>query len=408
MSNHDGVPQGVSTSDSSYNATLDGSPHRVPLRERLSHFTWSWFEAIMSTGAIATLLGQQPFTFTGLRTIGKIFFILDIVLFLLFTSLIAVRFAMKPSALKRSLFHPHESFFFGTFWVSIALLLYCTQLYGVPSTGPWLVKTLEVCFWIYVGCALLVVCFQYHVIFDKNQLPVAQTLPAWIFPTYPFLILGPLASILLYNQPQRSGINILTGGIICQGLGFTLAFLMYSLYFTRLVSRELPEAPKRFAMYVAIGPAAYTSGALVSLAMQAPKVLPADFLGITSVPCGDLWKAFGVGAGLFLWLLAFWFSAVATISVIVGRRDMAYTLNAWAIVFPNAGLTYATIQIGTALDCTGIKAVGAAMTIILVVAWLIIFPWTIKAVVKKQILWPGLDEDEEDIEGHGEDKAKGA
>src|SRR4051812_30956120 len=39
----------------------------IPLNERLNHFTWSWFECTMSTGAIATLLGQQPFGFTGLK-----------------------------------------------------------------------------------------------------------------------------------------------------------------------------------------------------------------------------------------------------------------------------------------------------------------------------------------------------
>ena len=134
---------------------------KIALRERLNHFTWSWFECTMSTGAIATLLGQQPFQFRGLVAIGKIFFLLDIVLFLVFCGCIVARFCLRPS-LRRSLYHPHESFFFGTFWVSIALILYCVQLYGIPSSGPWLVKALQICFWLYAGCALLVVIFQYH------------------------------------------------------------------------------------------------------------------------------------------------------------------------------------------------------------------------------------------------------
>lgn len=154
----------------------------ISIRERLAHFTWSWFECTMSTGALAILLSFQPFSFSGLRTIGKIFFILDIVLFLLFSCLISLRFIIKPSALKLSLHHPHESFFFGSFWVSIALILECAQLYGVPACGPWLVKALEVCFWLYAGCALLVAIFQYHVIFDEERLPVVDAMPAWILP----------------------------------------------------------------------------------------------------------------------------------------------------------------------------------------------------------------------------------
>lgn len=80
----------------------------VSIKERLSHFTWSWFECTMSTGALATLLGQQPFTFDGLEAIGKIFFLLNLVLFITFCGLITFRFVMHPSALASSLHHPME------------------------------------------------------------------------------------------------------------------------------------------------------------------------------------------------------------------------------------------------------------------------------------------------------------
>lgn len=227
----------------------------VSIRERLTHFTWSWFECTMSTGAIATLLGQQPYGFTGLKTIGKVFFILDLVLFVIFTALITTRFVLKPHAFFRSLHHPHESFFFGTFWVSIALILYCTEQYGVPSCGPWLVKALEVSFWTYAGLVLLVVVFQYHVIFDEERLPVQDAMPAWIFPAYPFVVLGPLAAVLEYHQPPTPALSIMIGGILFQGLGWTIAFIMYTIYITRLINRDLPDEPKRPGMYVAVGPA---------------------------------------------------------------------------------------------------------------------------------------------------------
>ncbi|RYP48811.1 hypothetical protein DL769_011160 [Monosporascus sp. CRB-8-3] len=130
----------------------------VSVGERLSHFTWSRFECTMLTGTIVALLGQQP-----------------------------------------SIFNALESFFFGAFWVSIALLLYNVRQYGVPSKGPWLVSALEVLFWIYLACALLVVIFQYHNIFEKQEPSASGAMPAWILPAYPFLMLGPLASVLDYT-----------------------------------------------------------------------------------------------------------------------------------------------------------------------------------------------------------------
>lgn len=202
----------------------------LPFSKRLHHFTWSWFECTMSTGAIATVLGQQPFSFDGLKTIGKIFFILDLVLFLIFCACITYRFInAEPGTLFLSLHHPEESFFFGTFWVSIALILYCVQQYGVPSSGPWLVKALEILFWTYAGCAILVAVFQYHVIFDVRKLRVTHALPVWILPVYPFLILGPLAAVLEYSQPPDAALPILIGGICFEGLGWSVALIMCTI-----------------------------------------------------------------------------------------------------------------------------------------------------------------------------------
>ncbi len=83
--------------------------HHVSYGERLAHFTWAWFECTMSTGAMAALLSLQPYTFPGLKTIGKVVFIIDLVLFISFTILITMRFGMNRGALTKSLHHPHES-----------------------------------------------------------------------------------------------------------------------------------------------------------------------------------------------------------------------------------------------------------------------------------------------------------
>jgi C4-dicarboxylate transporter/malic acid transport protein len=360
----------------------------------------------MSTGAIATLLGQQPFSFTGLKTIGKIFFILDLVLFVTFSVCITYRFAKNPGSLKRSLHHPHESFFFGSFFVSIALIIYCMEQYGVPSCGPWLVRTLEVLFWTYAGTVMFVAVFQYHVIFDREQLPVTEAMPAWILPVYPFLVLGVLGSTLLKSQPTSSGFPIFIGSITFAGLGWTVAFFMLSIYVTRLVNSDLPEASKRPGMFVAVGPAAYTANTLVALGMQAPKHVPKNLLGITSVPVGDIFKVLGVATGIFTWLVAFWFSALTIVSVLVSAKESHFTLNYWGFIFPNAGLIIALIQIANALGSNGIKGVCSGATIILVILWFFVAIMNIRSLLQGEVLWPGKDEDLEDIEGHGRDPSE--
>ncbi|KIV81189.1 hypothetical protein PV11_08626 [Exophiala sideris] len=384
------------------NSTLQSQEDEdVSWKERLSHFTWSWFECTMSTGALATLLSEQPYTFHGLRTIGKVVFILDLVLFVTFLALITIRFSLNKGSLTKSLHDGKESFYFGTFWVSIGMIIYCIQAYGVPSCGQWLVTTLEALFWMYAGSVLLSATFQYHVIFDLERLSVQEMMPAWILPLYPFLILGPVAGTLLYSQPRpSSALPILIGGIAFQGLGWCFAFIQYTLYITRLTSGVVPDEAERPGMYVAVGPAAYTCNALIVLGSQAQVILPPGFLGITTVPVGDICKAVGAIAGIFLWLVGFWFFALGTVGLIHGWKNAHFTLNWWAIIFPNAGLTIALIQIGNVLGSVGIKAVCSAMTILLCGAWFWVAALNIKAVWRGQTLWPHKDEDMEDVEGH--------
>ena len=51
-------------------------------------------------------------------------------------------------------------------------------------------------------------------------------------------------------------------------------------------------------------------------------MLPPNWFGVESVATGDVVRALGIVAGIFVFLLAFWFFAVSTIAVLVGLRRM--------------------------------------------------------------------------------------
>lgn len=72
---------------------------------------------------------------------------------------------------------------------------------------------------------------------------------------------------------------------------------------------------------------------------------------------------------------------------------MSYTLNWWAFVFPNAGLTLATIQLGSVYGSPAINGICSALTVLLVIFWFVAAICCIYAVAKGHILWPGKDED---------------
>ena len=101
-----------------------------------------------------------------------------------------------------------------------------------------------------------------------------------------------------------------------------------------------------------------------------------------------------------MWLFAFWNFALTSVSVIFGIRKIKYDLSWWSIIFPNAGLTIALINIGKALGSPAIADVCSTITVMLCVAWLVVATSTVRAVWQNKVLYPGLDEDEEDVEGH--------
>lgn len=373
-------------------------PQYTTVKDRLQHFTWTWFACTMSTGAVAVVLANTPFRFTGLDVIAKIFFILDLVLFVLFCTAIGYRFARRPIVFIRSLHHPKEALFFGSFWVSIALILNLTQTYGVQVCGPWLTHAIRVLYWIYVACALCVAIFQYASLFVAERLPVDSAMPAWVMPVYSFLVIGPLAAVMIQTQDEVNGLAIWVSAVMFQGLGWTIAVFMYTIYFLRLMSSHLPDPSTRPGMFIGVGPVGYTSAALVSLGNMAPQVIPAGWLSVNTVAVGDIIKIIGVMAGIFLWLLSFWFCALSSVAVIAGalsrKQTMDFTLNWWAFIFPNAGMCLAAINIGNVLQSDGIKGVTSAMTVMLVMAWLVVAFFNVVAVIKGKILFPGKDEDD--------------
>jgi len=370
-------------------------PDSASFRDRIAHFTWPWFASTMSTGALAVVLGQTPNKFDGLQTIGKIFFILDLVLFATFNVAMFLRAFWFPKRFLASLHHPVEGLFFGSYWVSISLLLNCMQSYGVPNTGPWLISALNALFWIYCAVVLVVAIGQYFVLFQEERLKITDAVPAWIFPIYPLLVIGPMAGTMIPSQPRGHALPMWIGAVMLQGLAWIVALMMYNMYMQRLMTSALPAPSTRPGMYVSVGPAGYTAAGLVSLGTQAPNILNTKAFTSNDVPDGDIVKVIGTMGGIFVILFAFWFFCISSVAVLAGIRKMSFTLNWWAFIFPNAGLTLAAIQVGKALTSPGINGICSAFTIFLVIMWLITAVAHIQAFWRGKIMWPGKDEDKD-------------
>ena len=131
----------------------------------------------------------------------------------------------------------------------------------------------------------------------------------------------------------------------------------------------------------------YTVLALFTLGGTASKALPAHFLDATTSTAAETIHVLGTAAGIFLWLLAFWFFGVSTVSILQGYKQMTFNLTWWGFIFPNAGFALATMQIGETLGSPGIKWLTSVMTVMLFLGWLILSLLEAKAIWKRRSIW---------------------
>lgn len=366
----------------------------VSIRERIHHFTWAWYALTMSTGGIAFMLHEAPYQFNGLYVIGTAVFILDLVLFLLITTIIISRFILFPGTFTHTLEHPTELLFIPTFYMTIASLIPCAERYGVPHTGSWLITALRVLFWLYLATSFLTAITQYHLLFTAKGLTVQSMTPAWILPILPTVLAGNVASAIAGSQPSHHAIPIIIAGFAFQGLGIIVTCLMYSNYLSRLMSYGLPSPGARAGMFIAVGPPSYTASAFIGMANAALTAFPETLAtGTSNLPNAQVLKIVAVFVALPLWTLGLFFFSLSLAAVLSESRTQRFQLSWWSFVFPTVGFILATFTIGNAFQSEAILWTASVAAVLQFIMWIVVGVVHATAVWKGDICWPGKDED---------------
>lgn len=367
----------------------DPNRPKLSFKQRLKHFTWAWWTFVMSTGGLALLAFAQPYQFPGLRQIGMVFYVITLILFLIILSGLVSRFFMYSGSFKASLTHEREGFFFPTFFLTLATLITTTYRYAVPEGDIHLNWGIQVAFWSYMVMTFAVAVGQYSFVFRVHNLEVKTMMPTWILPIFPIMLTGTIASVIAGNQPDAISPSIVYCGLAAQGLGMSVAFLMYGHMVGRLMSFGLPSREHRPGLYMNVGPPAFTCLAFIGMANGLPDTFDQDGNGIVDV---GFIRQISVLAGVYLWGLSLWWWGIATIAVI-SNRPKYFHLGWWASVFPNTGFTLCTITLGNALDSDIVRGFATFMSACIVLTYSFVLYHNIRAVLKQEIMGPGLDED---------------
>jgi C4-dicarboxylate transporter/malic acid transport protein len=349
------------------------------VRHHVHGYTWSWFIWPMATLGLSLLISNLPYRFRGLTTIGIIIYLFGVVTFCGLLLLITIRFSLRRGSLRRSLQRPAETLFFSAVLLAFASVIGGAHQYGHPKEGSRLASTLRVVFWIYASFAYVSGLTLYMRIFTGTHLLIPNMSPAWMLPIFPVILTGTVASIVASTLEPQHSFPILICGLTFQGLGTLVSLLVSAIYLFRLFQIGLPDPDARPGMYLAVGPPSFTAVAIIKLAAD----IPPDYSYFKVHPGSEfVVQTMALFIGIFFWAFAFWFFSLATIACLTTIRKMSFRLTWYSFIFPNAGFTIATLDIGKALDCPGINWVGTGMTIILVVVWLVVMMFHARAVWK--------------------------
>jgi C4-dicarboxylate transporter/malic acid transport protein len=374
------------------NDTQQQQQQQLSFRQRLHHFTWAWFTLPMSTGGLALLIHVQPHQFTGLRIIGTVLYSINLFIFTLCCIGMILRFSFNAGDLTRSVTHHREGFFLPTFFLAIASLITSTQRYVIPKDDPSYAWATQTIFWIYVVVTFVLAIWQYSFLFAGHSFSLQAMMPGWLLPIFPVMLAGTVATVVLDTQTHLNPLPIIFAGLTCQGLGFCVSMMMYAHMIGRLMQSGLPNREHRTALFMNVGPPSFTALALIGMAKAWPKTIS----GIDELALNvETVRTVALLCAVFLWALSMWWFFIAAVAVISSPPKF-FHLGWWPLVFPNTGFTLATISIGNEFKSEGLLWLGSAMSILLVVTFLIVVSFNIRAVFVRDIMYPGKDEDADD------------
>lgn len=361
----------------------------------------------MATGGIALLLSPatQPHPFDGLETIGKVVYIIDLVIFLSCCAAISYRFLRWPGTFIASLTHPTESLFVATSFLSMASIIAAIARYGIPVCGAWLVVVYRVLFWIYFAVTFCWAVGSYTLLFTSPALKIQDMTPAWDLPIFPFMLSGTIAASGSQFQPPYQAVPMIVAGLTAQGLGFMISILMYACYIRRMVQFGFPGPAARPAMFIAVGPPSFTALAILGMANDWPRAyinyfgfdIAYTISGLNSenqqLVAIQIMRVLATTMAIFTWSLSAWFFCIAVVACLLAAREMTFHLNWWAFIFPNVGFIISTISIGKVMKSEAVLYLGNVLTVLIICTWFFVAVNHVWAVWDRKILWAGRDED---------------
>ncbi|KAI8992735.1 voltage-dependent anion channel [Trametes punicea] len=337
----------------------------------------------MGTGAVYVTLSGLKEHADDLTHVETFFYFLNMSLFLLNITTLAIQLFVFPMQAIRPVKDPVKGIFVPLVVLSFATIIIGTIKYAVPSgyVRPGFIYAL---FWVYVSLSITVYFPMLMVWFNQSH-DLTTFTPAWAFLMFPMMLVGVVAFHVLDVLPasEERAIGVLLAGYVFQGLGFFVSSFYICIYIIRIMATGFLNGHQANGAFVAVGPPGFTALALMKLGENAAEIARA----------GEIWYAASVTSGLMLFGLAVFLFVFGILMYWVKvHKHLSEILGCWALTFPNVGWISTIWVLCDVFKPNGFYSWHLIMTILMCIAWLALFVLTVYAFIKARFFLAGSED----------------
>ncbi|KAH6696764.1 sulfite efflux pump SSU1 [Leptodontidium sp. MPI-SDFR-AT-0119] len=360
-------------------ATIKSRSRRI-----VRNFTPSWFAITMGTGIIAVLLFRLPYNGKWLYELSIIIFVFDLILFVLFCLISALRYLLYPEIWSAMLNHPTESLFLGTCPMGLGILIQMIVNVCVPAWGSWAVTLAWTLWWIEIVLSVAICFYLPYMLMSVHKTDIASVTTFWLLPIVGVVIAaatgGTVAGVL--PNPTHALWTLIVSYILW-GIGVPLALFTLVLYYHRLTMHKLPPPAVISSVFLPLGPLGEGGFGIMKIGEVALTVFPATNTIIPSA--GQIVHVFGFLTGLLMWGfgLAWLFWALASFS----RSKSPFNMGWWSIVFATGVFTGSTITLGQEMPSRFFDVLGTVFTVIVILFWMVTSAYTIRGTISGDLFF---------------------
>lgn len=213
----------------------------------------------MNAGVIGEILNIFPYQFKGVKVLGTIAYVVDLVLFILFASILLLRLLIYPKKSYTKITGDAEPLvLMGC--APIAFLTIAALTATIVSNSYWgghaFMIVGYVLWWIGVAWTLLftagiyITLFRKQVVGEEKELPPATIIPAVAVATA--AATGAYIVNYSYSMTPRLGLPVIIVGYMLTGVAMILAIVVYTFSIAKLVTEGYPPPEKSPSMIVLV------------------------------------------------------------------------------------------------------------------------------------------------------------